>query len=65
LCFTCLTWVKPKMRLAITGETGVENELCRLFRSHIELPRKMLKNGKSEKAGKGPFEKLKEKLKNG
>ena len=65
LCFTCLTWVKPKMRLEITGEAGVENELCRLLRSHIELPPKMLKNDKSEKAGKGPFEKLKEKLKNG
>ena len=42
LCFTCLTWVKPRLRLEIDGEMGVDNELCKILREVIELPEDML-----------------------
>lgn len=42
LCFTCLTWVKPDLRLDITGKRGPENELCKLLRAVIELPPELL-----------------------
>jgi len=46
LCFSCLTWVKPKTRLNITGKRGIENELCKALRAHIELPDSILKKAK-------------------
>ena len=42
LCFTCLTWVKPGLRLSIAGKRGAENELCKMLRDVIELPKEML-----------------------
>ena len=42
LCFTCLTWVKPKKRLYITGQRGKDNELCQMLREIIELPDELL-----------------------
>jgi len=60
LCFTCLTWVKPKLRLSIAGELGKDNELCKMLREVIELPQELLiedryqtktkKDNKSEQA---------------
>ncbi len=43
LCFSCLTWVKPGLRLNIAGERGAGNELCRKLREVIELPEELLK----------------------
>lgn len=43
LCFTCLTWVKPKLRLEISGERGANNVLCKALRGVIELPPELLK----------------------
>ncbi|WP_193210428.1 hypothetical protein [Luteolibacter marinus] len=42
LCFTCLTWVKPKLRLSISGTRGKDNELCKMLRDIIELPEGLL-----------------------
>lgn len=43
LCFSCLTWVKPGLRLDIAGELGINNVLCKKFREMIELPEDLLK----------------------
>jgi hypothetical protein len=43
LCFSCLTWVKPGLRLNIAGERGANNALCRKLREVIELPDELLK----------------------
>ncbi len=48
LCFSCVTWVKPKKRLTIAGKHGLENELCKTLRGIIELPKEVLEG----KAGK-------------
>ena len=48
LCFSCCTWVKPKKRLAIAGKYGADNELCKMLRAIIELPKEVLEG----KAGK-------------
>ena len=60
LCFSCLTWVKPNLRLDISGKAGIDNELCKILRGVIELPADMLeqdsdqstttKDNKSEQA---------------
>lgn len=42
LCFSCLTWVRPKQRLCIAGGRGKDNELCKMLREVIELPEEML-----------------------
>ena len=44
LCFTCVTWVKPGLRLNVAGERGADNELCRSLRTVIELPPELLKD---------------------
>ena len=49
ICFSCNTWVKPKKRLSIDGEHGIENELCKALRKVIELPAHMLPEAKAEK----------------
>jgi len=38
LCFSCLTWVKPDLRLDIGGKKGIGNDLCKILRGVIELP---------------------------
>jgi len=38
LCFSCLTWVKPDLRLDIGGKKGIDNDLCKILRGIIELP---------------------------
>lgn len=38
LCFSCLTWVKPGLRLEIKGERGINHALCKKLREAIELP---------------------------
>lgn len=43
LCFSCLTWVKPGLRLDIAGERGANNVLCKKLREVIELPEELLK----------------------
>jgi hypothetical protein len=43
LCFSCLTWVKPGLRLDIAGECGANNVLCKKLREVIELPEELLK----------------------
>lgn len=43
LCFSCLTWVKPGLRVDIAGELGANNVLCKKLREVIELPEEMLK----------------------
>ena len=43
LCFSCLTWVKPGLRLDIAGERGANNVLCKKLREVIELPDELLK----------------------
>ncbi len=42
LCFACLTWVKPGLRLDMAGERGANNELCKKLRELIELPEELL-----------------------
>jgi hypothetical protein len=44
LCFSCLTWVKPGLRLDIAGERGIHNLLCKRLREVIELPEELLKS---------------------
>lgn len=44
LCFTCLTWVKPGLRLSIAGERGANNVLCKKLREVIELPEELLES---------------------
>lgn len=46
LCFTCLTWVKPKLRLSIAGSRGKDNELCKMLREVIELPEELHDEGR-------------------
>ena len=43
LCFSCLTWVKPGLRLDIAGERGANNALCKKLREVIDLPDELLK----------------------
>ena len=43
LCFSCLTWVKPGLRLDIAGKRGANNVLCKKLREVIELPEELLK----------------------
>jgi hypothetical protein len=38
LCFSCLTWVQPGKRLAIAGQPGSSNELCKALREIVEIP---------------------------
>ncbi len=47
LCFTCLTWVKPGLRLNIDGERGANNPLCKALREVIELPSELLEDAKT------------------
>ena len=54
LCFKCGTWVKPRLRLDIGGEFGINNPLCLLLRKHIELPRALLEPESEPKAVKNP-----------
>jgi len=42
LCFTCLTWMNGDSRMSLDGEPNIENTLCKLLRSHIELPESIL-----------------------
>jgi len=42
LCFKCSTWVLPNKRLSITGPRGTTHPLCKLLRTHIELPKELL-----------------------
>jgi hypothetical protein len=43
LCFSCLTWVKPGLRLDIAGDRDANNLLCKKLREVIELPEELLK----------------------
>jgi len=51
LCFSCVTWVKPKTRLDIKGKRGIDNVLCKALRAHIELPKSILEKAKREQDG--------------
>ncbi|MGB0153950.1 MAG: hypothetical protein ACPGFB_07950 [Verrucomicrobiales bacterium] len=48
LCFTCVTWVKPGLRLNLAGERGADNELCRALRTVIELPHELPGDSKTK-----------------
>ena len=48
LCFTCVTQVKPGLRLNLAEEHGADNELCRILPTVIELPLELLGDSKTK-----------------